>query len=282
MSTTLTPPPVTPPASGTPPVTPRSSSRVIAIIAICLGTVLVIGAVFAGVVSTVRSLAVRSEVLTAEVAGISGIDVDIAAAELIVVYGDVDDATLEITGSGIADWSVTRNGDDLVVDTDRSWWRGWNLFGTRGDRAVLTLPAGLQGIDASLDLSAGSITARGDFGELDLGLAAGSIDVTGSADEVDIDLSAGRVTFDLDGVRSGAVRVSAGSVEGRLGGAAPERLALEASAGQIDLVLPEGSYDVRSDVTAGTLDNRLSTAPGARSEITVDLAAGTVTLRSER
>ena len=156
MTTTLTPPPL-PPQSGqpaqpghTPPSERRSSSRVVAIIAICLGAVLVLGTVVTGVISIIRTAAVHTTTLTASIDGIRALDIDARAADVDIVYGDVAEATLRVVGSQ-GDWVFERQGDTLVVSSDRQWWGRWGWF-REGDDVTLTLPTGTRGLDADFDV----------------------------------------------------------------------------------------------------------------------------------
>lgn len=284
MSTILTPPPVTPPASVPPPTGPRSSARVVAIVAICLGALLIVFTAASAAFSAVRAASVHTETLTADVAGVTGLDVDVSAGDLRIVYADVTEATLSVHGGGgAASWQLGRDEEDLTVRTDRPWWGGgWRLFGTI-DEATLTLPDRFSdaGLDASFDLSAGSITAAGAFGELDLDLSAGFIDVSGSAAELDATVAAGRASVDLAGVRTAQIELSAGSVEGRLTGTAPDELTAQIDAGRLDLRLPDGDYAVTSDVSAGSFDHSLNVDPASSHRVWVGLSAGSATLRGE-
>ena len=195
MTTTLTPPPL-PPQSGqpaqpghTPPSERRSSSRVVAIIAICLGAVLVLGTVITGVISIIRTAAVHTTTLTASIDGIRALDIDARAADVDIVYGDVAEATLRVVGSQ-GDWTFERQGDTLVVSSDRQWWGRWGWF-REGDDVTLTLPTGTRGLDADFDVDGGSLTATGDYGDLALTLDAGSLRIEGSAESLTTDVSAG-------------------------------------------------------------------------------------------
>src|SRR5690606_9036662 len=101
-------------------------------------------------------------------------------------------------------------GDTLVVETPRpffgmSWW-----FGGSG-RALLTLPASLQGLDAVVSVSAGDFRVDGEFSDLTVDLSAGRATVHGAADAVDADVSAGAVDLVLADVRTADFDVSAGS-----------------------------------------------------------------------
>lgn len=284
MSTTITPPPApTPgaPAPGAPAPEPRSSSKVIAILAICLGTVLILGAITTAVFSAVRAAGVRTDTLTAEASGITALDIDVDAAGFRLEYGG-DEATLEMTGSRTADWRLERNGDTLRVHSDRPWWGGWGWWG-EDERVVLTLPDryATTALDASFDLGAGSINADGTFDELDLDLGAGSMDITGSAERVNADISAGRASLDLDGVDTAQLSLSAGSMDGEFTGPVTS-LDLEASAGRMALTIPDQVYDLSTDESAGSVSHDLETSGTSRNTITASVSAGSIDLRAAR
>ncbi|MGV9194296.1 DUF4097 family beta strand repeat-containing protein [Microbacterium sp. MC2] len=285
MSTTVTPPPPPAPAGAQPPQAPqpRSTSRVIAILAICLGAVLVLGAITTAVFSTVRAAAVHTDSLTADSSGITGLDIDVDAAGFRLAYDDSDEATLEVTGgTGASAWRVERTGDTLRVQSHRPWWGGWGWWGS-DERVTLTLPERYadEELDASFDLGAGSITADGTYGELELDLGAGSMDISGSAQRVDADVSAGRTTLDLGDVDTARLNVSAGDIDGELRGAL-RSLDLDVSAGRISLTVPDQVYALQQDVSAGDLTHDLDTSSSARSTITADVSAGSIHLRAAR
>lgn len=283
--TTLTPPPVipaAPPQPAGPPTGPRDSSRAVALVATILGGALVIGTIIGAVMGVIRLASVHTGELTASAAGVASLDVDVSSVELDIVYDDVSDATLSVTGSGIDGWKLERTGDALSLRTDRGWWgfRGWFDLDSL-DRATLTLPESLSGsgMDATLRLSAGSITTDGDFGALGINLSAGSITASGSANTLTVDASAGRVVLDVADVREAELELSAGSIEGSLTGTTPESVDIDVSAGSLSLRLPEGPYAVSQDVSAGTFTNDLRVDPSSEHEISVDLSAGSVRLR---
>ena len=287
MTSTLTPPVPPHPDAPTPPPAQRGSSKVVAILAIVLGGVLILGTVLSASLSAVAAAGVRNETLTADVRGVTSLDVDVAAAEMTVAFADVDEASLDVTaGGGAGDWELRRDGDELVVTSDRSWWRGWRLFGWFGDdaRATLTLPETLEGpdLEATLHVGSGSLAADGAFGDLELDISAGDLRVDGSAARVDLGVDAGRARIDLADVREAEIDLSAGSVEGRLAGTAPASLDVQVDAGSLDLRVPEGQYAVASDVSAGSFRHELDTSPTAANRITVSVAAGSVRLAESR
>lgn len=282
MSTTITPPPSTP----TPPAyvaeaprPPAGGSRVVAIIVIVLGALVLLGAMTSAAFGTIASASVHTSTRTLDAAGVEELGVDAAAGSLRIEFTDVREAELEVTSSwGAESWRFEREGDLLAVASpDRFGWFGW-FGGGRAD-AVLRLPAALDSIDADVSLAAGEFVADGEFGELDLSLAAGSFDVSGSAESVTADVSAGRGTFELDGVRDAGLTVSAGSLDATLTGPQPDAVELDVSAGSLRLTVPDGDYDVTSDVSAGDFDNRIGSTPGASSTVSVQVSAGEAVLK---
>lgn len=157
---------------------------------------------------------------------------------------------------------------------------GW-IFGGSG-RAVLVLPDSLEGLDADVQMAAGSLRAEGDFGLVDLTVGAGELALDGSAEDVSVDLSAGRAILNLADVDTADLTVSAGSMDASFDGTQPSDIRAGVSAGSLTLVVPDGAYDVTSDVSAGNFRNQLGSDPGADSTISVEVSAGQVVLRSAR
>ncbi|QTV80413.1 hypothetical protein [Microbacterium sp. NIBRBAC000506063] len=146
---------------------------------------------------------------------------------------------------------------------------------------TLTLPTAYQtaGLDAALELSAGRLVAEGDFGRLDVEVNAGRADVTGSATRADVLVNAGRADVTLRDVAQARFDINAGRVEADLTGSAPDDVTIDVSAGELVLAVPNSVYDVRSNVSAGSFDNRLDTASTSSRTIDVQVSAGSATLR---
>jgi hypothetical protein len=295
MTDQLTPP--APPAPPAPPTDPQNgpergpgpaprpthqSATVVAILTACLGGVIALALVGSTVLSTIATASVRTETQSIAAGGVSELDIDVSAGSLRVEYADVTMAQLDVTGGwGGSGWTLERDEDELVVSSpDWAFGGGW-LFG-REVRATLTLPRDLEDaqLDAQFTVSAGDLDASGRYGELDVELGAGAVTVSGEAREVSADISAGRADLDLDGVQSADLTLSAGQFDGRFTGDRPRLVEVDVSAGSLDLALPDGEYDVTSDVSAGRFDNRLSTSASASNRVAVQLSAGEVTLRS--
>lgn len=241
------------------------------------------GAAAAAATGNLLSSGERSDsVQSVDVRGIDSIELDASASNMRIEFGDVDEARLSVTNGRGSAWTFERDDDGLVVrspDSRFGWWFG-SWFGDE-ESAVLTLPAELQdaAVDADLTLNAGSLDVIGDFGVLDIGVSAGALDVEGSARALDVDMSAGRADVVLRDVTDVALGVSAGDLTVELTGTAPERTRINASAGSVDLTVPDETYTVENDVSAGSLDALIDQAAGSGRTIDVSLSAGSVTVR---
>jgi hypothetical protein len=276
-----------PPPPG--PSGPRSSgtTAVMVITAVVGGIALLgsAGTAAAAAAGNIMSSSRPDSVQSMGVDGIQGIDVDADASSMRVEFGDVDEAQLAITNGRGTAWTFERDGDELIVrspDGVFGWWFG-NWFGDE-EIAVLTLPESLRGdgLDADLNLDAGSLDVTGDFGVLDVSVNAGALDVEGTAEELDAEMNAGRADILLDGVTRADLGVSAGDLTVELTGTAPMQTTIDVSAGTLDLTVPDVEYAISEDVSAGTLNAKVDEASSARRTIEVSLAAGTATIRPGR
>lgn len=261
-----------------------STSRTIALVTSLVGGFVLLGvggSAALATVSTIRAGEAGPSFQTAAVDGVTELDVHSAAADFTLEFADVDEASLEVTGSGRQAWVLERDGDELVVKTKRMLWDfcfGW--CGTHDQTVTLTLPKRLDGrLDAELSVSAGGFTARGGFGDLDLTVSAGEMRFEGAASELATRVSAGEATVRASGVGVADFKVSAGKLIAELTGGQPDEVRLKVSAGGADVTLPAGAYDVSSDVSAGSFDNRLRTSSTSTHRVDVSLSAGNATLR---
>lgn len=283
MSTDLTPPPMTPTTpEAQPPQQPRrASAQIVSIIAMSLGGLLLLGTLVSGIgsiayASTTRGTGDRS----ADPTGVTALSLDVSAGHLTVQYADVDEATLEVPGSS-RDWNLERRDTTLSVSNSRPWWMLQAGFDWSENRATLTLPEAMadQKLDADLDVSAGSITADGTYGILDVSVGAGDANISGSADDVRVDVSAGDADVAVDGARRANLTIGAGQINADLRGDSLDDVRVDVSAGTLVVSLPDEAYRVTSDVSVGTFDNRLQTSTSAGRTIDARVSAGTVTLR---
>ncbi|MDT0181710.1 hypothetical protein Q9S36_16150 [Microbacterium sp. ARD31] len=284
MSTVLTPPPAPPapepaPSSDAPSHKPGGAAKVIAILTIVLGGIIVLGTIASTIFATVGAASTQTSGRTIAVSGVDEVDVELAAGSLRVEFADIDEAELTVTSAFGADrWTFDRDGDRLVVASPRwMWGMGWMQ---QGD-AVLRLPEGLDGTDAVIDVAAGDAVVDGGFGDLQVQLGAGRMQVSGTADTFGAEVSAGRGEFDLADVNEATLSVSAGSLDGVLTGDQPRTVDVDVSAGGLRLTVPDGEYDITSDVSAGSFDDRVGSTSGAASTIAVQVSAGQAVLRAD-
>lgn len=305
--TPLTPPPAyTPPAPTAsavpePPsavpgpvpsgdVTRSGGAKAVMIVTAIVGGIALLGSGGAAAAAATGTLISSSSepadaVQSVDVAGITGIDLDVDAGNMRIEFGEVEEARLSVTNDRGPAWTLDRDGDELIVRSpDRvfGWWFG-SWFGD-DQSAVLTLPESLRDaeLDATLTLDAGSLDVLGDFGALDIDVSAGALDVEGAATSLAVDMSAGRADVLLDSVDEVVLGVSAGDLAVELTGAAPTQTRLDVSAGSVDLTVPDVAYTIVQDISAGSLDAKVDQSAGARRTIEVDLSAGSVTIRPGR
>ncbi|MEN2738879.1 hypothetical protein ABCS02_13895 [Microbacterium sp. X-17] len=283
MSTTLTPETPAPAPDAPPPV--RSSSRVVAIVAIAIGVLAVLATLITAALPVAFSGISRTDTVTASATGAQRVVIDASAASIRIAFGDVKDAELRVTGFRGADgWSLTRTGGELRVGADRGGLGPGALVGFggwwgRSANAVLTLPRALDGrLDGALSVAGGVLQVDGGFRALTLDVAGGSVDVNGAATSVTLDLRAGSATVAVSGARTADVSVEAGAADVRLTGSAPDRVSVSATAGSATVRLPDATYAVTRSVTAGNLDNRLDTSATSPHAVSVNISGGYVEL----
>lgn len=282
MSIDLTPPPTAPTTPGAqPPQQPRrASAQIVSIIAMSLGGLLLLGTLVSGIGSIAYATSDRGAGnRSADVAGVTGLKLDVSAGHVVVEYADVDEAILTVDGN--RDWKLERRDTTLSLSNTRPWWLLQAGFDWSENRATLTLPEAMadQKLDADVDVSAGSVTADGTYGRLDVSVGAGNADVSGTADDLRVDVSAGDADVSIDGAQRANLTIGAGQITADIRGDALGEVRVDASAGTLVATLPDEAYRVTSDVSVGTFDNRLQTSTSAARTIDVQVAAGTVTLR---
>lgn len=259
-----------------------SGARTVAIITAVVGGLALLGAGGTAAAAAVSDLSRTNSEQSVNVDGIEGVDLDASASEVTVRFGDTDDATLTVSG-GRGDWTLQREGDALIVRSphlgfDR--WFGGDWFGGE-EKVLLTLPESVRsaGIDANLDLSAGSLDLEGDFGDVTIGVGAGSVRAEGSAATLTVDMSAGSSDMEFEGVSEADITVAAGDMDLTLTGTPPETVDIDVSAGSLTMSLPDTEYNLSQNVSAGELDSRLDQASSSERTIDATVSAGRVTLR---
>lgn len=278
-----------PPAGGTvpPPAGPtRPASgpgRPIGIVLAVIGGVALLGSGATAAFAAGGQLTRTDTSTTADVSGIQSLDMEVGASDVIVRFGDVDEAELRVDGGSGGAWTIERDEDELLVRSPNRAF-GWWFGGWWGDdeRVVLTLPESLQSaaIDLDLNLGAGSLDASGDFGEVDLHVGAGALTIEGSATSVDADISAGRAEIELSDVSEADFGISAGRLVAELTGTTPDEITFDVSAGSLELTVPDDVYHVTQEVSAGSFDNRVETSTSSSNTIDAKVSAGSATLRA--
>ena len=260
----------------------RSPLRRILLIA---GSVLVAGALVVAVVGVTRASTQEDRTGLYTVGeGFSSLDVDVSVANVVVRFGDVDEAELDFDSSGTTIGFTYRvDGGTLRVKVgDTDWWPfgGLGLFDLDDDPSlVVTLPDTLDPIDLDVNGSVGNLDVDGDFRAVKLSSSAGEIRLTGSATELVLDSSAGSIIgTDLD--VSGTVDVDSSAGNTTLSfSSLPSGMTVDTSAGNVRVDMPDGEYEIQTDTAVGRIDQGLPSSPGAERVYRFDTSAGNVTLR---
>lgn len=271
------------PVVETAPGRPSKPMRPIGIVLAVIGGVALAGTGATAAFAGVSQLASSDYVETADVSGIQSLDLEVGASDVTVEFGDVDDAELRVDGSRVGSWTLERDADELVVHSPNrgfGWWFG-SWFGGE-EHVVLTLPESLRTaeLDADIDLSAGSLDVSGDFGELDVVIGAGALFLEGSADTVDAEINAGRADIELADVSAADFTVAAGRLVAELTGSAPDEIVFDVSAGSLELTVPDTTYDVVDEVSAGSFENDVEISSSASRTIHATVSAGSAQLRA--
>ncbi|GAB3592449.1 DUF4097 family beta strand repeat-containing protein [Angustibacter peucedani] len=220
-----------------------------------LGIALAVASVLAGTLSLVGSLARDSLQRSATYQGVRVVDVDVSAEHVELVAGPEGSTQLTRRIS----WSLARptvteqlDGDRLVVRSHCPWSFGRGCSG----RVELVVPPGTE---VHAHSSAGSVSATGLTGVLDLSSSAGGVDGE--------DLAAATVR----------AQSSAGSVELAFA-TAPTSVDATSSAGSVEVALPRGaeSYLVDAGSSAGSTEIGVRTDPTSAHRVRARSSAGSV------
>lgn len=260
---------------------PRRHAKPLTLILVVLGGLILLGLVLSASLSAFGSLSRTSSVLHANAEGLTALDIEANDGKLRVQFADITEAQLDVRSSR-GNWDFKRQGSVLVVDAPDGW-ETWCFFGCdrQPSQVVLTLPEALNNgsLDVQLELAAGEFLADGAFNNLNLDMSAGRLVANGSAHHLNVRLGAGYAALDLAEVGTTVLDVAAGRLDGQFTGSAPSSVHAEISAGMLDLTLPDAGYDVRSEVAAGNVDNRLSQQTDSAHKVSLEVSAGTAVLR---
>lgn len=209
------------------------------------------------------------------------VDASFHKVEVTAVPGDSVTVAVDISvdGSGGAAKNVANDlqpkfledGDKLIIRSTTK--KGWSWKSTRAKgKITIAMPPDM---DLSIDISSGSSTISGDFGDavVNFDASSGSLTIDGAMREVHADLSSGSVrvavmrpldAFSVD-ASSGSVRLTGGAHEARV----------DTSSGSVNVagLLGNGHFDTSS----GSITAQWTSIPDG-ADVRAEASSGSVTL----
>lgn len=283
------PTPPTAPAQSSPGTSNPRRGRGLAIGVGVVGAVIVAGAIGGSAVAAVAAPAGSGTYSTSSaVDGVDEVDIEMSAGTVNVRFGDVREATLDVSsnGSRAADnWRMDVRDGELVISQDRGW-RGWGWFGFRNDgevRADIVLPLSLENkVDASVTLNAGRATVAGGFNDLELTVNAGELSYEGTSHDLSTTVNAGQANVAVNDADSLELSISAGRLIADVTGTVPSETSVSVTAGNAEVRLPRGTYEVERDASFGDLTVDVDTADSSPNSLDLSVAAGELTVGYSR
>ncbi len=261
---------------------PRGAGKALNIVLAVIGALALLTMAIGATRSAMSTLNSSHVIQQADAHGVSTLDVQANTGSFELKFADVSEASLEVRSTSGEQWSLEREGSTLTVRPPAGW-NNFCFFGCSAsdNEITLTLPEELNNgtVDAKFELGAGMFQADGNFKTLGLDVSAGELEVVGSADTVDAKLGAGRANLVLDDVDAATLDVSAGRMDAQFQGQAPRSVDARVSAGVMELILPDTSYNVSTDSSAGSIENKLNTSASSEFKVSVDVSAGSAVLR---
>ena len=213
------------------------------------------------------------------------IDVRVSAADVDVEYADIAEARIKFDQGGTnlrLDRDVS--GGVLTITVDHPGWGWWSWGGDGwwgwGDNATLelTLPEAMQEDELALgiDSSAGNLTVSGDYGNVTVESTAGNVRMAGAAQSLEISTTAGNVNLrdlSVTGAFSSESTAGNGTFEFRT---LPDSIDVQATAGDLRITLPRGSYRIETDTTAGNVTQDVSSDQNADRVYRFETTAGNI------
>lgn len=194
--------------------------------------------------------------------------VEVESGAVSVQYADVPQALIKEEHRRRNSRLTQRvDGSTLRVElSDRRWFS----FGP-GAQVTLVLPRSMEATAPNLDIKshAGRVDVTGNYGSVKLDSSAGAVITTGTFRDIDAhssagevrmdataatvkaDSSAGRIDLRLRDTKSLRAKSSAGSTSITMSGVQPDNVDARSSAGRVDVDLPDGSYRINADSSAG-------------------------------
>ncbi|WP_313810712.1 DUF4097 family beta strand repeat-containing protein [Glutamicibacter sp.] len=275
MSTpTMNPLPPTPPA-------PRGSAKPLNIILAVLGILALMTMLISTTREAIATLNTSHVVQSVDAKGVTALDIRASTGSFNLEFAPTDQAVLDVRSSSGDEWTLERSGQTLEVRPPAGWM-SFCFFGCAKDdnEITLTLPQELNdgSLDADFALGAGEFNVYGNFDDLKLNVSAGLLLMNGAARNVDATLGAGRADLTLKDVQQADLDVSAGRLDGKFSGTAPQQVDGKVSAGTLQLTVPDTVYKVTSSSSAGSVENGLQTSTSSPRTINVTTSAGSAVL----
>lgn len=261
---------------------PAGSKKSITLVLTILGALIILGVIATSALHASNSLASSNSEQTANVQGVTALDVQVDAGRFKILFADIPEASLEVHSARSDQWTLRREAGTLLVRSPNNWGN-WCFVGCNfeDNEVTLTLPNSLNDgkLDAELQMTAGEFSADGNFNDLVMEMSGGTLDASGSAKGLFVELGAGKTDIDMANVQIATFDVSAGRVDGVFTGSAPKDIQAQVSAGLLQLTLPDTSYNVIQNVSAGAVDNNLNVSQKSEHKVQVEVSAGNVLLR---
>ncbi|HJX80118.1 hypothetical protein [Glutamicibacter sp.] len=262
---------------------PAGSKSSMTLVLAILGALIILGVIATSAWRASNSLGISSSEQTANAQGVTALDVQVDAGRFNLLFADIPEATLEVDSARSGEWTLRREAGTLLVRSPNDWG-DWCFVGCDWEEndVTLTLPSSLNdgNLDAELQMAAGEFSADGNFNDLLMEMSGGTLDVSGSAKGLFVELGAGKTDIDMANVQIATFDISAGRVDGAFTGTAPKDIQAQVSAGMLQLTLPDTSYNVIQDVSAGAVENGLSVSQKSEHKVQVEVSAGNVVLRA--
>ena len=217
--------------------------------------------------------------IEAEVTDLAELDIDVAAAELQLVFADVDVAALDVDGPCAEGWTMVREGESLRVRS----CEGPAKPRKPKDVVVLFLPKALEQMPPvlSLRLAASKFRGVGAFLALDAEISASEADFAVQATEARIACAASKVRVQLEDVGVADFSVAAGELSVWLKGGAPSLTTVDVAAGSASLIVPPVPYRVEKSVALGKAKIRVKEKASSPNVIEVSVGVGKVEIEAQ-
>ena len=213
------------------------------------------------------------------------IDLRVSAANVEVEFADIDEPQIvfdqgdtnlrmdsDVSG-GVLTVKVEHPGWGWFGWIGNGWW-GWDEFAS----LKLTLPEAMEedAMTLGIDSSAGNLTVSGDYGDVSIDSTAGNVEIAGSARSMAISTTAGNVDL-VDLSVSGTFRSDSTAGNGTFEfSTLPDSITVEATAGDLEVTLPGGSYRIETDTTAGNVQQNVNSDQNADRVYRFETTAGNI------